>query len=77
MLEGNREPGITGAKRHTDIFVTTQVFRLKTKSFQPIYLRPIFYDGQANGLTLAVSWLVFWCFSSARVASIRLSLALS
>ncbi len=53
------------------------VSRLKTKSLQPIYLRPIFYDGQADGLTLEVSWSVFRCFSSARVASIRLSLALS
>jgi hypothetical protein len=37
----------------------------------------LFYDGQADGLTLEVFWLVFWCFSSARLASIRLSLALS
>jgi hypothetical protein len=35
------------------------------------------YDEQADGPTAEVSLLVFWCFSRARLASVRLSLALS
>ena len=37
----------------------------------------LFYDGQVDGLTLEAAGPVFRCFSSARLASIRLSLALS
>jgi hypothetical protein len=37
----------------------------------------LFYDGQPDGLAPEISWFGFWCFSNARLASIRLSLALS
>lgn len=37
-----------------------------------------FYEGQVDTLmTSEVPWSGFWCFSRARLASIRLSLALS
>jgi hypothetical protein len=62
MLEWNRGPGIAGAKRHADIFVTTQVFRPKTKSLQPIYLSPYSLRRTGGGLDLRgipVGLLVF------------------
>ena len=64
------------AKSGMRLWVEIQNDRHDHQQKAAIQMKPFRYDGQAGGLAVEVFWLVFWLFSSSRIAVVRLSLAL-